>query len=69
MFERSKLEERSANAIAAGRVPGVDALEEIARRCIRIVESSYSDIGGCAVCRLRSNTSFVKSFISVWSLD
>ncbi|KAL9143458.1 hypothetical protein ABFS82_14G238000 [Erythranthe guttata] len=51
MFEKEKFAEYSANAIAAGRVPGVDPLAEITQRCIRIVETFEADIGGCAICR------------------
>ncbi|KAG8371246.1 hypothetical protein BUALT_Bualt13G0067700 [Buddleja alternifolia] len=52
MFEQAKFAERDANAIAAGRVAGVDPLEDITRRCIRIVGTFPSaDIGGCAICR------------------
>ncbi|KAL0418259.1 UNVERIFIED_CONTAM: Increased DNA methylation 1 [Sesamum radiatum] len=51
MFEREKFAERDANAIAAGRVPGVDPLEAITQRCIRIVGTFEPDIGGCAICR------------------
>lgn len=39
------------NAIAAGRVAGVDPIEQIFRRCIRIVSTPNNDIGGCALCR------------------
>ncbi|KAL0390584.1 UNVERIFIED_CONTAM: Increased DNA methylation 1 [Sesamum calycinum] len=46
-----KFAERDANAIAAGRVPGVDPLEAITQRCIRIVGTFEPDIGGCAICR------------------
>ncbi|KAL3849575.1 hypothetical protein ACJIZ3_011457 [Penstemon smallii] len=51
MIEKSKFEERSANAIAAGRVAGVDPVEEITKRCIRIVKTFESEVGGCAICR------------------
>ncbi|KAK4441232.1 Increased DNA methylation 1 [Sesamum alatum] len=51
MFEKEKFSERDANAIAAGRVPGVDPLEDITQRCIRIVGTFEPDIGGCAICR------------------
>ncbi|KAL0418262.1 UNVERIFIED_CONTAM: Increased DNA methylation 1 [Sesamum radiatum] len=40
-----------ANAIAAGRVPGVDPLEAITQRCIRVVATLEPEIGGCALCR------------------
>ncbi|PIM99977.1 Histone acetyltransferase [Handroanthus impetiginosus] len=51
MFEKEKSAERDANAIAAGRVPGVDPLADIMQRCIRIVGSFEADAGGCAICR------------------
>ncbi|XP_058199977.1 uncharacterized protein LOC131314980 isoform X3 [Rhododendron vialii] len=51
MFEKEKFVERNANAVAAGRIAGIDPVEEITRRCIRIVESADADIGGCALCR------------------
>ncbi|KAG5515623.1 hypothetical protein RHGRI_036610 [Rhododendron griersonianum] len=51
MFEKEKFVERNANAVAAGRIAGIDPVEEITRRCIRIVESADVDIGGCALCR------------------
>ncbi|KAL2507477.1 Acyl-CoA N-acyltransferase with RING/FYVE/PHD-type zinc finger domain [Forsythia ovata] len=50
MFLKEKFAERNTNAIAAGRVAGVDALEQITQRCIRIVETTEADAGGCAVC-------------------
>ena len=53
MFEKEKFAENDANAIAAGRVPGVDPLEDITRRCIRIVANVEKYIGGgCVICRL-----------------
>ncbi|XP_064973793.1 uncharacterized protein LOC103973506 isoform X3 [Musa acuminata AAA Group] len=39
------------NAIAAGRVAGVDPIEQIFKRSIRIVTTSQTDAGGCAFCR------------------
>lgn len=52
MFEKEKFAENDANAIAAGRVPGVDPLEDITKRCIRIIANvqKYTG-GGCIVCR------------------
>ncbi|BAT96047.1 hypothetical protein VIGAN_08291700 [Vigna angularis var. angularis] len=35
----------------AGRVEGVDPIEEIAKRCIRIVKDIGAEIGGCVLCR------------------
>ncbi|KAL0390587.1 UNVERIFIED_CONTAM: hypothetical protein Scaly_0415800 [Sesamum calycinum] len=51
MFEKEKFAEPDANAIAAGRVPGVDSLEAITLRCIRVVGTLEPEIGGCALCR------------------
>ncbi|XP_073223686.1 uncharacterized protein [Cicer arietinum] len=39
------------DAVAAGRVEGVDPIEQIAKRCIRIVKDIEVEIGGCALCR------------------
>ncbi|XP_057526493.1 uncharacterized protein LOC130805725 [Amaranthus tricolor] len=53
-FQREKFAERNPNAIAAGRVPGVDSIEQITNRCIRIVKiSDTQDVGGCAICRVQ----------------
>ncbi|KAL0416010.1 UNVERIFIED_CONTAM: hypothetical protein Slati_3432900, partial [Sesamum latifolium] len=51
MFEKEKFAEPDANAIAAGRLPGVDPLEAITQRCIRVVGTLEPEIGGCAICR------------------
>lgn len=50
-FEKDKSLERNANAVAAGRVPGVDPIEQIANRCIRIINTEEIGFGGCALCR------------------
>lgn len=50
-FEKEKFVEHNANAVAAGRVAGVDPIEQITTRCIRIVGTMATDIGGCALCR------------------
>ncbi|WCJ41629.1 Acyl-CoA N-acyltransferase with RING/FYVE/PHD-type zinc finger domain [Euphorbia peplus] len=50
-FQKDKFVERNANAIAAGRVEGVDPIDQITRRCIRIVKTLDNDYGGCAYCR------------------
>jgi hypothetical protein len=39
------------NARAAGRVEGVDPIEQIFKRCIRIVSISETDLGGCTICK------------------
>ncbi|GAB2274686.1 hypothetical protein Dimus_009456 [Dionaea muscipula] len=51
MFEKEKSAERNANAIAAGRVAGVDPLDQISRRCIRIVKTLDSESSCCVLCR------------------
>ncbi|CAL5355498.1 unnamed protein product [Camellia sinensis] len=43
--------EHNANAVAARRITGIDPLEQITKRCIRIVETTETDVGGCALCR------------------
>ncbi|KDP43951.1 hypothetical protein JCGZ_05418 [Jatropha curcas] len=58
-FQKEKFVERNANAIAAGRVAGVDPIEQITRRCIRIVKTLDSEFGGCVICR---GHDFAKSF-------
>ncbi|CAN6692291.1 unnamed protein product [Malus baccata var. baccata] len=50
MFEREKYVEHNANAVAAGRVAGVDSIEQITNRCIRIVTTFEEKLGGCALC-------------------
>ncbi|KAH1216868.1 Increased DNA methylation 1 [Glycine max] len=37
----------NADAVAAGRVEGVDPIEQIAKRCIRIVKDIGAEMGGC----------------------
>ncbi|KAJ0966639.1 hypothetical protein J5N97_023556 [Dioscorea zingiberensis] len=51
LHQREKCLESNANAIAAGRVAGVDPIEEIFKRCIRVVKTQESDVGGCVLCR------------------
>ncbi|XP_073311020.1 increased DNA methylation 1-like [Primulina huaijiensis] len=62
MFQKAKVAKLNANAIAAGRVAGVDPLEEIKQRCIRIVGILEADVGGCALCRLCSGSSLDHDF-------
>ncbi|KAE9616715.1 hypothetical protein Lal_00034270 [Lupinus albus] len=59
IFQREKYVEHNANALAAGRVAGVDPLEQIHQRCIRIVKAGEFDNDGCVLCRGRD---FSKSF-------
>ncbi|KAF5727483.1 hypothetical protein HS088_TW22G01176 [Tripterygium wilfordii] len=51
MFQKEKFVEHNANAMAAGRVAGVDPIEQITNRCIRIVKTPEAQIGGCVLCR------------------
>ncbi|KAF5940795.1 hypothetical protein HYC85_021962 [Camellia sinensis] len=55
MFQKEKFVEHNANAVAAGRITGIDPLEQITKRCIRIVETIETDVGGCALCTLLIN--------------
>ncbi|XP_025657590.1 uncharacterized protein [Arachis hypogaea] len=51
MFQREKFVAYNSNAVAAGRVEGVDPIQEITNRCIRIVKDVEADLGACALCR------------------
>uniref|UniRef100_A0A7N0UD84 PHD-type domain-containing protein n=1 Tax=Kalanchoe fedtschenkoi TaxID=63787 RepID=A0A7N0UD84_KALFE len=51
MFERDNAVTRNANAIAAGRVSGVNPIKQITERCIRIVNMVDNDVTACALCR------------------
>ncbi|KAI3743466.1 hypothetical protein L1987_61175 [Smallanthus sonchifolius] len=47
-----KFDGESANALAAGRVAGVDPIEQIMTRCIRIIKhSENNDVVACVLCR------------------
>ncbi|KAJ7981075.1 putative Acyl-CoA N-acyltransferase with RING/FYVE/PHD-type zinc finger domain [Quillaja saponaria] len=59
VFQRDRSLENNANALAAGRIAGVDPLEQINQRCIRIVKIQKVDHGGCALC---SGHGFSKNF-------
>ncbi|CAL5422272.1 unnamed protein product [Camellia sinensis] len=51
-FQREKYVEHNANAVAAGRVSGVDPIEQITKRCIRIVKNPEdSEVVACVLCR------------------
>ncbi|KAJ6810049.1 uncharacterized protein M6B38_157510 [Iris pallida] len=50
MHQREKFVENNDNARAAGRVPGVDPVEQI-MKCIRIVKTPENVDGGCVICR------------------
>ncbi|KAF6134386.1 hypothetical protein GIB67_005778 [Kingdonia uniflora] len=52
MYKREKSCEYNVNAKAAGRVAGVDPIEQITKRCIRIIKTLETEVlGGCALCR------------------
>ncbi|GMH30179.1 hypothetical protein Nepgr_032022 [Nepenthes gracilis] len=51
MFEREKFVAHNVNAVAAGRVSGADPIEEINKRCIRIVKDFETDVTSCILCR------------------
>ncbi|CAL5434878.1 unnamed protein product [Camellia sinensis] len=52
MFQREKFVEHNANAVAAGRVLGVDLIEQITKRCIRIVKNPEdAKVIACVLCR------------------
>uniref|UniRef100_A0ACD5ZHA8 Uncharacterized protein n=1 Tax=Avena sativa TaxID=4498 RepID=A0ACD5ZHA8_AVESA len=42
----------NSNAIAAGRIDGVDSIEQIFTRSIRIATTPQTAFGGCALCKL-----------------
>ncbi|KAJ7972306.1 Zinc finger, FYVE/PHD-type [Quillaja saponaria] len=51
MFQRERFVEHNANAVAAGRVAGVDPIEQITKRCIRIAQNIEDEFSGCVLCR------------------
>lgn len=52
MFQREKFVAHNANAVAAGRVSGVDVMGQITERCIRIVKNpEASEVFACVLCR------------------
>ncbi|XP_071711518.1 uncharacterized protein [Rutidosis leptorrhynchoides] len=67
IFQKEKLVERSLDAVAAGRVAGNDPIEEITKRCIRVVanlEAGGSGVPakrGAPACVLCSAHDFSKS--------
>ncbi|GLT58668.1 hypothetical protein SLA2020_315390 [Shorea laevis] len=51
-FQMEKCVEHNANAVAAGRVEGVDPIEQITKRCIRIVKTPETENHSvCVLCR------------------
>ncbi|XP_042054283.1 increased DNA methylation 1-like [Salvia splendens] len=52
MFLREKFVEWNANAVAAGRVSGIDPIEQITNRCIRTVKNpEAAEVIACIICR------------------
>ncbi|KAK4377719.1 hypothetical protein RND71_004015 [Anisodus tanguticus] len=52
MLQREKFAERNANALAAGRISGIDPIEQITKRCIRIVKNAEeAEFIACVLCR------------------
>lgn len=59
IHQMEKLVEHNVNALAAGRVAGADPIEQITKRCIRIVKTPETEeVGVCALC---SSKGFTKS--------
>ncbi|CAN4117156.1 unnamed protein product [Withania somnifera] len=51
-FQREKFVENNENAIAAGRISGIDPIEQITNRCIRIVKNpEEAEVIACVLCR------------------
>ncbi|KAK4343079.1 hypothetical protein RND71_038895 [Anisodus tanguticus] len=51
-FQREKFVEHNANAVAAGRISGIDPIEQITQRCIRIVKNpEEAEVIACVLCR------------------
>ncbi|KAF3434756.1 hypothetical protein FNV43_RR21841 [Rhamnella rubrinervis] len=51
LFEKEQFVERNSNAVAAGRVPGIDSIEQITNRCIHIINTEEIDFGGYSLYR------------------
>ncbi|XP_049407187.1 uncharacterized protein LOC125870728 isoform X2 [Solanum stenotomum] len=51
-FQREKLVEHNANAISAGRISGIDPIDQISKRCMRTVKNpEEAEVIACALCR------------------
>ncbi|KAG6735414.1 hypothetical protein POTOM_061978 [Populus tomentosa] len=50
-FQRETYVEHNANAFAAGRVSEIDSIEQISKRCFRIVKNVEAELTGCALFR------------------
>ncbi|KAJ6750179.1 hypothetical protein OIU85_000782 [Salix viminalis] len=51
MFQRENFVEHNANAFPVGRVSEIDSIEQITKRCFRIVKNVEAELTGCALCR------------------
>ncbi|KAK8697771.1 hypothetical protein V6N13_113908 [Hibiscus sabdariffa] len=51
-FQKEKFVQHNANAVAAGRVAGIDPIEQITKRCIRIIKTPEAEVPSvCVLCR------------------
>ncbi|XP_073150225.1 uncharacterized protein [Henckelia pumila] len=51
-FQKERFVEHNSNAVAAGRVIGIDPIEQITNRCIRIVKNpEEAELIACVICR------------------
>ncbi|KZV29464.1 hypothetical protein F511_03749 [Dorcoceras hygrometricum] len=50
-FQKERFVEHNSNAVAAGRVLGIDPIEQITNRCIRIVKNPEAELIACVICR------------------
>ncbi|PKA60862.1 hypothetical protein AXF42_Ash006497 [Apostasia shenzhenica] len=53
MHQKDRYVAHNDNALAAGRIPGVDAIDQILKRSILIVKVPDASIGGCSLCRCK----------------
>lgn len=74
MIEKEKHSVRNVNAVAAGRVAGIDPFEEIKQRCIRILDTVEHEDGGCVLCRcvlilcvIRREDTCSRIFLVLWT--
>ena len=68
MIEKEKFVEHNANAVAAGRVAGIDPVEEVKKRCVRIVGVLEPEVGGCILCRFSLHLFFFLALCNVQGL-
>lgn len=50
-FEREKFVSHNVNAVVAGRISLIDPVDQITKRCIRIVKNIEAELSGCVLCR------------------